>query len=229
MAGDIDSATELLKIAVEAAARRDERDYVVHLLASHVLDGITRNLERSWPRIDASMVEAVVAGAADVLYHRLAGGILVRSPAGFLWRTANNKLVNHHHAEAVVREAFEEPVDDHAQSEGSMTDKPDREAMRAEAIRFARSVLPSLGQTIVVQVMSFIIDCIEQGELYIDNKFIADSLGLTPEAVRKAKHRGFMRLEREARRRGMEIVSQVAEAVQTDYEPRAIGEIAKEE
>lgn len=226
MAGDIDSATELLRIAVEAAARRDERDYLVHLLGSHVLDGIIRDLERRWPGVDGSMVEAMVAEAADALYSKLAGGSLVRSPAGFLWRTANNKLVDYHHAEGVVRESFELEQN---QSEDSMTDEPDREVMRAEAIRFARSVLPSLGQTTVVQVMSFIIDCIEQGELYIDNKFIGDAIGLTPETVRKAKYRGFERLEREARRRGVVLDSQVAEMVQDDDEPSAIGEIAEEE
>ncbi|MGH8568418.1 MAG: hypothetical protein ACREXU_10470 [Gammaproteobacteria bacterium] len=210
MAGDTDSINDLLKAAVEAASRRDVRGYVINLTSSHVLDSIMRNLEGKWPHVDSSEIEVVVAEAADVFYDKLAAGVTVRVPAGFLWRTAHNKLLKRHDAGLLIRESFDESMEDHNRGVDNDADEPDREAMRAQAVRFARSVLPSLGQTVVVQVMTFIIDCVEQGELYVDNKFIADALGLSSQTVRRAKHRGFQRLAREARRRGIEIDEELA-------------------
>lgn len=47
MASETDSQKEFLAAAVEAARRADVRGYFVNLAASHVLDGITRNLQRT--------------------------------------------------------------------------------------------------------------------------------------------------------------------------------------
>jgi DNA-directed RNA polymerase specialized sigma24 family protein len=207
-----------LREAVECARKRDSRGYVINLAGSHALDGITRTLEAKWPQVDGSIVEAAVAEAADALYDALASGRTIAVPAGFLWRTAHNKLLKRHAAGLSVSEPFDESIGEHNRVDNAVTDGPDRETMRGEAIRLARSLLPTLGQTTVLQVMSVIIDCLERGESYVDNAFIADTLGLTKETVRKAKHRGFQRLEREARQRGITLDDDLANGSQDDDE-----------
>lgn len=211
MTTDSENQSDLFLQAIVHAKHRDARGYIVNLLASYVLDGITRTLQNKWPQMEGSVIEAVVAEAADVLYEAIAEGRVIAVPEGFLWKAAHNKLLKRHQAGLSVRVSFDESAEDHNRSDESSVDGPEREAMRNEAIRFARSVLPRLGQTTIVQVMSVIIDCVEKGELYIDNQFIADTLGLTKETVRKAKHRGFKRLEREAQRHGIEFVDEIAE------------------
>jgi hypothetical protein len=218
---DTNIALELLNVAAEAASRCDERDYFVNLAASHVLDGITHNLELIWPEVDGSIIETVVAKATEALYAKLANGGTVRLPAGYLWGAANNQLLKLHEAGLAISESFDESLEAHNRDFFSTDDedRPDREEMRDKAIRFARSVLPSLGQTTVVQVMGFIIDCFEQDEFYIDNQFIAQSLGLTADTVRKAKSRGFQRLQREAKRRGVNLNDEVEKAARMSTGP----------
>lgn len=106
--------------------------------------------------VDASVIESAVAEAGDALYEALSSGRVVRVPAGFLWGTANNKLRKRNAAGLAVREPFDEQSEEHNRGDDDESEE-DREELRREAVRFARSVLPSLGQTTVVRVMTVLL------------------------------------------------------------------------
>jgi DNA-directed RNA polymerase specialized sigma24 family protein len=192
----------LLNYAVAAAVRNDPAAYLKALAASHVLDGIIRGLEHKWPGMDWDTVyHAVAVAAADALYNKLAGGGAVRSPGGYLWKAAENTLLKLHE-ERKQHEQFDETRLDHSR-ESPRPATADRGDLRAEALRMARSLLPRLGEANIQLVMSFIFDCLEKGEIELDNQDIANATGLTAESVRRLKSRGFQRLRREARRAGI--------------------------
>src|SRR5207253_1605458 len=91
-----------------------------------------------------------------------------------------------------------------------------RAAMLAVALRFARMVLPRLGQKNIILVMTFILDCAEAGERYVDNQDIGDALGFTADEAKKLKHRGFERLKLEARKEGVVLDEELLAELGTD-------------
>ncbi|MBX3233522.1 MAG: hypothetical protein KIT84_11000 [Labilithrix sp.] len=206
MSADADTLKHHLGAAVEAAARKELREYLVHIAASHALDGLTRQLQNAWPHALPGVIEEAVSTASDELYVRAGSGPIV-APLGFLWGTARNIMLKKHRGGTAVTESLDDESNADLlvwNAEETRTDK-ERAALRDAAIRFARSVLPSLGHANVVQVMTFIIDCVDRGDVYVDNPTIGAALGLTSDTVKRCKHRGFERLAREAKKRGMNI------------------------
>jgi hypothetical protein len=208
-----------LREAVAAAARHDARDYITELAASHVLDGLARSLGFHWPGLDQTTLEEVVSEAADALYAKVTEGGIVREPAGFLWGTASNLLkVRRRQGRLDTKQFDDESIEHNAAGDIQEQPERDRAAMLAVALRFARVALPRLGQENIIRVMAYILDCVEAGELYVDNQHIGDALGLTAEAVAKLKHRGFKRLEREARKHGVRLAELRADQNHHEHE-----------
>lgn len=207
MEPDTKEAQQHLAAAVEAARRHDAKGFVLGIAESHALDGITRGLISRWPGVEPGLVEAVVAEAVDALYIKVAedGGV-VTSPGGYLWGAAQNILRKRYHAGTVETIPFvhgkHAPTYDPREE---LSEDRNDEALHRTAIQKARSLLPRLGGEIVIKVMTFILDALEQGDVYIDNAMIAEALGLTLPTVRRSKWRGFQRLHREARKEGIDV------------------------
>lgn len=195
---------QCLAAAITAATGHDPGTYLLELVKSGMLERLTRGMEAEWPHAEPGLIESVVSEAADALYDTVANrGKQVSEPGGYLWGTARNILRSRHDAGLVDLQPY--ASDTHDRSQPDDEDSPDRELLRAEALRHARALLPRLGQENVIRVMTYIFDCVEHGDIFVSNADIADALGLTPLAVRRTKSRGFQRLRREALKDGIEL------------------------
>jgi DNA-directed RNA polymerase specialized sigma24 family protein len=206
MAGNEDDVHRHLTLAVQAARRQDERTFFLEIAASHALDGIVRGLHSAWPLVEEGAIEALVAEAVGILYVKVGvEGAVIGSAGAFLWGTAKNKLQERYRAGVLDTVPFVEGT------EGLTTepkdDDPylDPDALRAEALRHARAILPRLGGEVLVRVMGFIFDAIERGDELIESETIAAALGITRETVRRSKSRGFQRLAAAARQEGLDV------------------------
>lgn len=219
-----EAAKQALNRAVEAGMSGDVRMYLEELAGAPVFDGIVNGLRRRWPDAEDVVLHDAVADATDALYKRLSEGVRVLNPGAFLWGAARNQLLKWQKGRADAR-GHEVPLDeDYPAPRTAGGDPPDDDPSperRKEALRIARGLLPRLGQQNVQRVMGFIFDGIEADELYLDNATIADALGLTTETVRRAKERGWKRLEREARKAGIALPESVSVAYEQsgDEEP----------
>lgn len=207
-----------LSAAVEAARRHDARTFVLEIARSHALDGITRGLIVGWPGLELGVIEAAVADAADALYNKVSEqGVVVTSSGGYLWGAAQNILRKHRRDGAIETVPFVEGEHDPTyEPPDSPPEDLDDEERRRTAIQHARTLLSRLGGEVVIKVMTFILDCLEQGDVYIDNSMIADTLGLTLITVRRSKSRGFQRLAREARKEGFAVPEKFDSADEDD-------------
>lgn len=202
---------EHLKLALEAAHRGDTRTFFLELAVSHVLDGIVRGLQKNWPRVEYGAIEAIVAEAVDVLYTRVAvdRGV-VGSPEAYLWGTSKNLLHKRHQAGVLDTVPLREAIHSVVVSSPDEDEERDEDAVRSEALRRARGLLPRLGGEVISRVMAFIFDGIDRGDAFIDNETIAAALGMTTMAVRRSKSRGFQRLAAAAKTEGFDVTDVLA-------------------
>ncbi|MFP2925147.1 RNA polymerase sigma factor [Pyxidicoccus sp. 3LG] len=199
---DREEQKELLQRAVAAAAAGLPAEYFTALAASHALDGLVGKMRKRWPRMDEDTVHHAVAEAVDSLLVKLSGGGVVSSPLAYLFKAAFNQLAKTHEARQ-LEVAYDDEDKDYATDDRAP--QRDREALRSEALRFARSLLPRLGEQNIQRVMGFILECVERGEFHVDNELISEATGLSLLSVRRLKSRGFQRLRREAEREGIEL------------------------
>ena len=200
---------ELLEAAHSAAARREPGQMIEALAASGFLDGLVRRIAKKWEHLPRSEVEECVARAVDSAYDAIAQGRQVRNLGSWLWKAADNTASDCWYEEYALRS-----TDDAMQTVASIPpiSPPERrrsdivaDKKRGEAIRLARGLLPRIGQGQVVNVMGLIIDAVEREIQDLSPAEIGDALGITGDAARTLVRRGFERLEREARRDGIEL------------------------
>jgi DNA-directed RNA polymerase specialized sigma24 family protein len=195
----------LLAAAREAAKRRDAKGMVAALYESKALDGLRRVFQDRWGgRASPSDVDDAVAKAVDGAYAKLAGGGTVTNLSSWLWKSTENALIDRWHEDLKHRHDG-----DLSKTADPRAEEPDagkaRYALRAEALRQARSLLPKLGQENVVRVMDYILTAIEEGIPDVPAQQIADALDLNVDTVYVLKQRGFQRLTRLARDQGLHL------------------------
>jgi DNA-directed RNA polymerase specialized sigma24 family protein len=194
-----------LAAAMIAAAGHDPGRYFLELVESGVLERLTRGMEAEWPHAEPGLIEAVVSDATDAVYDAVANrGKQVNEPGGYLWGTTRNIMRTRHDVGLVGVLEYDPGNHDHGRPDDD-DDGPDRELLRAEALRHARALLPRLGQENVIKVMTYVFDCVAKGDIFVSNPDIAAALDLKLTAVKRAKWRGFMRLRREALKEGIEL------------------------
>ena len=205
------SANELFEIAKKAAAAKKPDEMIQALAASLFLDGLVLRLSNRWKRLPRSEIEECVARAVDNAYAYLAEKRHIANLGGWLYKVADNLAHDMWDKDYKHRTEDSEAVLSHIPSEDRL---PDAERLRqddiaesskAEVIRLARELLPEIGHGQIVQVMELLIDAVEQDIPDLPPKDIADTLGITPAAARALLSRGFDRLARRARKRGIEI------------------------
>lgn len=190
-----------IQVAVAAARARDAGTYFAELAASHVLDGVSRFIERRWPRADPESVYEAVSFAADRLYEVSSDGESPQNAVGYVWGVARNRMLKLHR----MRRAQTDEIPDReaAPDFSEPEEETPLEHSVDEALRIARQLIPRLGQGGIQAVMTVVFDAIERGDQYIENERIAAISGLSLESVRRSKSRGWERLEREARKAGL--------------------------
>jgi DNA-directed RNA polymerase specialized sigma24 family protein len=202
---------DFLEVARQAAAARQPERMLEALDASKFLDGLTRRLESRWRgRLPRAEIEQCVAVAVDAAYDAVANGKPVRSLGAWIWKVAWHKCVDCWSDDYEARSTIE-PENLSVRAEEPVTEEADRlqEYRTAEAIRLARTLVPRIGQGQIVDVMTIVIDAVEQGVEDLPPATIAEAVGLSVSAVRSLMSRGFERLEREARSAGITLPESV--------------------
>ena len=213
----LSSPEELLKVASEAAREHQPDKMLEALAASGFIDGLTRRLKGKWGRLPRIEIEECVAKAIDKVYEAITQGRSIRNLGAWLWKAADN-LANDcwrddYSHRAGGRENLENLASDNS-SPPTIEERLHREELaqfrRDEAIRLARRLLPRIGQGQIIKVMELVIDAVEQGIPDLTSVDIGNALGITSNAARTLRKRGFERLRREARREGIEYPEHLA-------------------
>jgi DNA-directed RNA polymerase specialized sigma24 family protein len=213
---DQEGPEALLQMATAAAARGEPIEMIEALMASGVLSGLMRRLQRQWSRLPSAEIDDCVAVAVDSAFAAVSGGKTVRNLGAWLWKVAANTAQERWQAEYSGRTRGETEIGELA-AEYSEDDgrRAEREALddlrRAEAIRLARELLPRIGGGQVVAVTELVIDAAAQGLPDLPASEIADALGISEGSARKLVSRGLQRLRREAERAGVEMPDELPE------------------
>jgi DNA-directed RNA polymerase specialized sigma24 family protein len=189
------------------------------LTRSGFLDGAVHGLERKWSgQLPRTEIEDAVAVAVDSAYATLRQGKPIRELGAWLWKAADNEANDRWHHEYARRQdsdgetpgtASEAISDDARAAQDGLADH-----RRAEALRWARRLLPRIGQGQVVAVMEVLIDAVEKGVTDLPAAVIADTLGINEDAARTLLSRGLSRLKREAQREGISFPEDLGEIEQ---------------
>ncbi len=197
-----------LERAREAAANRDPEGMATALYASPILDGLVRRIDQRYHRLQLEDAQDAVAEAVEALYAAVSQGRRIFSLGGYLWKVASRKAFDmdrRARGETIVDETKLEALAG-AAAEGTDADiaaQERRAEQREKALKTARALLPQLGQKNLRQVMGYIFDALEAGEVDVPGQEIADALGLSLGTVHTSLSRGFRRLERLAREKGL--------------------------
>ncbi|MDE3102486.1 MAG: sigma-70 family RNA polymerase sigma factor [Chloroflexota bacterium] len=199
--------------ASAAARSGDAATACAELMRSAIIDGLTRRLmAQRWWSFEIEEASEVIADAVDDLFESMRKRPRpVANVGGLLWtivfRRATDRLRT-----AKLRSRREREFDPdrdvaRGAEPGERRDVFDEEVEHQKrlkvALEVARSLLPQLGMAASERVLMYLFDALEQGVDHVDDEEIAEALGSTPEAVRKARERGVNRLERLARERGI--------------------------
>ena len=207
-AGEEDKA---LQDAERAATAGDARAMAVALHNSYALDGLKRRLHQYFPYLKPDQVDGVISESVDSLYQAITRGEHISNLMGYIWKVCArigskvnymNSIVRATDADLLVAHSDVNTARQYAQEHDD--DDPDEQRRtRALALALARSLLPEIGHVNAQAVMTYLIDAVEAGREDVPSTEIADALGLTSENVRQLRYRGFVRLERAARVRGI--------------------------
>jgi DNA-directed RNA polymerase specialized sigma24 family protein len=179
---------EFLQAAREAAEKREPAQMLEHLAASKFLDGLLKRLQQKWDALPETEIEDCVACAVDDLYDAIGSGRYVRNLDGWLWKVANNKADDTWRKDYRLRndrndELPEDPDESITDAERTRLDAL-AEHRRAEAIRFARRLIPRIGQGQIASMMELLLDAVEKRIPDLPSSIIADSLGISDTAAR---------------------------------------------
>jgi RNA polymerase sigma factor (sigma-70 family) len=213
---DPDVQRFLLARAKAAGTDGDEKGMLKPLVESRILDGLRHRLAarlraRSGRDCDHDDLDAALEQAVTTLFEKLSGGDQIRDIAAFLYRVAERRAVDLHRLRR--REVRLEPstigaaADDNPsildklareETDNAVQDDPEATAAtkRRNALRVVRRLLPEMKLARSQEVISYIFDAMEGGAEEVTNDQISDALGISAEAVRKARERGFARLKK---------------------------------
>lgn len=200
--------------SLEAAqAALNDRDVVGMLRAlteSGFLEGRRRRMLHDWSgKLPTFEIDDCIAQAVDSAYEACYEGRRIGYLGAWLTKAADNCANNRWSRDYALRVEFDGTVRrivaDDLETEAEREERQRRdEVLRAEAIRIARELLPRVGGGQILDVMELVIDAVEDGLPDLSNSLIADTLGLSTDAVRSLLARGFGRLRRIAKEEGVE-------------------------
>ena len=199
-----------LKRAAACAKAGDPVGMVTVLAEDHAMDGFHRQFSRRYNRLPGTVIEEAIAKATDKAYAQIQAGKKITSLAAWLWKVIENELNDAWTREYKYNATYDESrhaeaVRSHSAGGPEEQEEIDRGLLRTEAIRVAREIIPTLGQTNLVKVMTVVIDAVEAGVEDLSHGAIGKALDLNPATVRVLVYRGFDRLTRAARTRGLHL------------------------
>jgi hypothetical protein len=182
-----DIQKEELEKLDRAVAAFDSRAAVEALYASKVLDGIDESLRKKFRalRNDEDFHHAIAQGV-DVLVGNLEEQKAVSNAVGLVWRVAERA------ANVEVRRRRRENPTDPQLMAGTVL--PVLPADPIPAIHEARRLLPRIHGENARNVLTLILDAMEQGRQVLTSSDIAEQLNITEDNARQLRKRAFDRL-----------------------------------
>lgn len=219
---DSDAQRSLLVEAKVAGTKGDDRLMVKNLVESRLLAGLHHRLAakisaRSGRRCDEDDVDDALDLAVTNLFSTLSMGWRVSDIGAFLYRAAERRAVDLHRRRRETSISDPSTLTAKAGADDSILDKLAREddqmfavgdpdagaaARRKSGLKIVRRLLPEMKLARSQQVIEYILDAMADGVEDISDEKIGEALGITTEAVRKARERGFARLKKLAIKHG---------------------------
>lgn len=198
---------QALEDARHAATNGKPLEMLEALNRSRFLEGMARVLEWEWQdQVPHEEIRECIARAVDKAYDELKSSKLLHNLPAWLWKTARNNVRDVWNKEYSHRaEIGDEMVDGIASHPHPLNpeEEYDRDALSRWALRKARELLPQLGQENIVKVMTYVLDAAENGITDLPHAEVGEALGLETSTVRKLVQRGFERLSRLAKEKGL--------------------------
>lgn len=212
----------LLAQAKAAGSKGDDKAMVKLLVESRLLGGLHYRLAakisgHSGQVCDDDDVDDALDLAVTNLFSVLSAGQPINDVGAFLFRAAERRAVDLHRQRqrASVRDpstltavAGEDRSILHKlireDDQKLMTGDPDAiaAARRRSGLKIVRRLLPEMKLVRSQQVIEYILDAMANGVEEVPTDHIAEALGITSEAARKARERGFIRLKKLAIKHG---------------------------
>ncbi len=205
-----ENAAKAFAEAKESAKRGDPVGMLTALATSLALDRMAQTLEKKWrsSSLDYDQAQLLVGQAVDEFYDAVRSGRAVMDVPGFIYKAAWNHA--HDRWQKLRRERVTDPTVMSQAIESSEHEDPPSgpwslppEERRRRALAIARSQLSQLGQHNIQRVLGYLFDAIEQGREEVPHREIADTFGLSVDTVKKSIERGFQRLTKIAREKGL--------------------------
>ncbi len=195
-----------LKEAGRAASAGDPLGMLSALHRSRYLDGLVRRLGATWQYLSQDDVYDCVARAVDQTYVKVAAGDQVIALPGLLYRIASRRCSDLNRDQARRRHS---EVDELPEPDGMLdvlsapaNPGPDPDALRREALKRAREMVPLLGEANIQMVATYLLDAVE-ARREVSDEDIASATGLTKNTAGRLRRRVFERLEKRAREAGL--------------------------
>jgi hypothetical protein len=152
---------DLFQAAKAAAADGRPDDMLQALSASMFLDGLVRLHRKRWgQRLPASEIEDCIAQSVDVAYDGIRAGKPVHDLGAWLWKVADkaaqDRWTNDYRRRRGAAEDYAEAPDLALGDEERAEADALADHRKSEAVRFARQLLPRLGQGQITDVMGLL-------------------------------------------------------------------------
>ncbi len=205
-----EAKNDRFKRAADCAKNGDPLGMLVALADQHALDGYYRYFSNRYSNLPSTAIEEAIGLATDAAYAHLQAGKKIFNLSGWLWKVIESRLNDAWTTEHALNRPFDDERHGGAasNSSGGLAERSaqiDRQGMRNEAIRVAREMLPTLGHKNIENVMKLILDAAENGVEDLPHAEIAETLDLNPNTVRVLVWRGFRRIARAAKKRGLHV------------------------
>jgi len=203
-ADEVPNRDALFLAATKAAEAGDPVAMLEALYQTGILDGIPRYIAAHWSDFDFADASIFVAAATDDFFSKVRSGHKIRNVSAYLFKVALNKASDEYE-EKSKRVPLEEVGDIPDRRSTPAAPPLPREVLKKKALQLARQFLNELGQENVQKVMAIYFDAIDKGIGDIATADVAELLGLTEEAVRQCRSRGWRRLRRVAKEHGVNL------------------------
>ncbi len=193
---------DLFQAAKTAAAEGRPDDMLQALNASMFLDGLVRMHRKRWgQKLPELEIEDCIAHGVDIAYDSIRAGKAVHNLGAWLWKVVDKAAHDRWTKDYRRRRGSAEELAEAPEERLGDGERINADALadhrKSEAVRFARQLLPRLGQGQITDVMTLLIDAVEQGLPDLPANLVADTLGVSPGSARKLLSRGLARLQRE--------------------------------
>ncbi len=211
-----------LERAAAQAAEGDAEGALRTVVASGYPDRlVTGTLAARYSRVPRDVRAEAVAEGVAALHQAVVARRPVPRPGGYVLKVADAICANEQRrqeAQASVHVLTDRDLLGATNPWAVTEDAELRARRRTAAVRLARSLLPRLGQERAQQVMGYVLDAVERGDVHVPSQDIAEALGVSDDVVRQSLSRGFRRLARLGAAQGLDV--QAVDLIEDpDFEP----------